>query len=171
MVDYKDSTGGEVENICTKPKENFVFLDNAKEIEVYYAAFLDNALEIEAGNHSKQCECVLCPSDCTEPFWVLLVETKYANDLQAAFNKEYDYPNNMIDQIIQTVAFFRSKNILPPKKRVHAILSFPNLIQDFSESFRAKCDPPIEQILLDHQILIRPTNKATIKTKKRLKLS
>lgn len=170
VVDYKKSTGGEVEINCEQPKEKSVFLDNFPQIEIYYRAFLDNALEIETGNYAKQCECILFPSVYDENNWILLIETKYTNDIKSAFDEEVDYPNAMIKQIISTVKFLRDNDILPQRKRVNAILSFPTLLEDFSETFYARCNPTIEDILYDHRILMRATNSAVIKSEKRIKL-
>lgn len=76
----------------------------------------------------------------------------------------------MIEQIIGCVNFFRDKDIIPRTKKVHAVLSFPTLIQDFSESFLLRCDLTPEEILENHKIIIRPSNKIQIKSNKRLKI-
>ncbi len=170
IVDYKNINGGEVELFCEEPLERSVFLDNQQPIEIFYDLFLDNALVIAPGNHSKQCECILFPTSLNDEDWILFIETKYANDIQAAFNKEADYPNCMIEQIIGCVNFFRDKDIIPKTKKVHAILSFPTLIQDFSESFLLRSDLTPEEILENHKIIIRPSNSIQIKSNKRLKI-
>tara|TARA_R110002020_G_scaffold180858_2_gene375569 strand:- start:222 stop:797 length:576 start_codon:yes stop_codon:yes gene_type:complete len=168
IVDYKDYNGGEVTLEDSKPEDiKFVHLTNEFEVEIVFDGFKENALPLEAGNHNSQCECLLFPSSCNESDWILFIETKYANDLKAAFNENYDYPNCMLRQIQETVSYFRDKEIIPKKKRVHAIVSFPNLIEEFS-GFFAK--DKIEGLLYEHQILLRPVNRGRIKSVKRIYL-
>jgi hypothetical protein len=172
VVDFKNTNGGDVEVLETIPKINYVHLSNNNNIEIYYDAFKDNALVLDLSNglYSKQCECVLFPSSCHITDWILFIETKYASDLKAAFNEKADYPNTMINQIISTVNYFRDKGILTTDRRVNAILSFPKLLEDFSESFFTRSEKTVEEILEKHKILLRATNEGSILSPKRIRI-
>jgi hypothetical protein len=100
----------------------------------------------------------------------LFIETKYSTNLENAFRKENDYPNCMINQIIETVKYFRAKGVIAENRRVNAIVSFPNLIDEFNATFFTG-ELSIEQILIDYKILIRATNSGIIKSEKRLTLN
>lgn len=152
-----------------------VELHNPLQVTVDFDAFPDNALPINAGNHEKQCECVLFPEGADQNEWVLFIETKYVESLQNAQKKEYGYPQLMVKQIKKTVAYFRAKHILSQEKRVHAIVSYPTVEEGFeSWCFPVKYDDgtteSIEDILIKDKIHIRATNSATIRSVKRLKL-
>lgn len=171
IVDYKDINGGDVELLVTQPTDvKFVYLDNFKPISIFFDGFRDNALPIDVGHYCRQCECVLFPKACNDNDWILFIETKYANDRKAAFNEVRDYPNSMIDQIIKTVTYFREKGIIDNKRRINAIVSFPNLIEEFNSTF-FKDDFTEIDILREYNILIRATNSALIKSEKRIVLN
>lgn len=145
-----------------------VRLMNTTAVPVIVDAFGENALVYTKKRKARQCECVIYPDDFKETDWVLFVEMKYAENEIAAFRKENDYPNNMIEQIKQTVQFFKDKKILPPEKVVYAIVSFPNLLATFNStlfSFNA-----INDIYLDYGIIIRGTNNAEIISSNDIKL-
>ncbi len=147
-----------------------VHIANPKKILVCFDGFKDNALPIDIGNCSEQCECVLFPDRCDETDWILFIENKYANDRVAAFRENRGYPNKMTDQIIETVKYFREKGIIAHDRRVWAIVSFPNLIEEFNSTI-FHGDLSIQDILLTHKIAIRGTNTATIISEKRIKLN
>lgn len=171
IVDYKDINGGDVELLESEPADaKHVYLENKQPIAIYFDGFKDNALPIGTGSQNKQCECVVFPATCKETDWILFVETKYANNLQAAFKQEYDYPRGMVKQIIETVKYFRDKGIIEQNRRVTAIVSFPNLIEVFN-SFVFREDLSEIDILLNHKILVRATNSATIISEKRITLN
>jgi hypothetical protein len=171
IVDYKNLNLREVTLLEEEPIEiKYVLLENKQPISVYFDGFVDNALPISTGNYSKQCECVLFPASCGEDDWILFIETKYSTNLENAFRKENDYPNCMINQIIETVKYFRAKGIIAENRRVNAIVSFPNLIDEFNATFFTG-ELSVEQILLDYKILIRATNSGIIKSEKRLTLN
>lgn len=168
IVDYKDLNGGDVMLLENEPNDiKFVHIENPPEIEIVFDGFKDNALPLGPGEHNSQCEGLLFPSSCGENDWILFVEAKYANNLQAALNKERDYPNCMINQISETVKYFRDKGIIPDKKRVHALVSFPNLVEQFNGFFSRN---RINHLLFNERIVLRPTNKAKIISPKRIDL-
>ena len=174
IVDYKNIRKGKV---CLLESEPFdiktVYLKNENEIAVLFDGFEENALPIGKGTYNRQCECVLFPEICNDSDWVLFIEAKYADNLVNAFREERDYPNCMVKQILETVEFFRSKGILKNGRRATAIVSFPNLIEEFNSTFFPvridNKDVSAEDILAEHNILIRATNTAQIKSPKRLK--
>ncbi len=171
IVDYKDINGGDVELLESEPADaKHVYLENKQPIAIYFDGFKDNALPVSVGVHNSQCECVVFPTSCKNSDWILFVETKYANNLQAAFKEEYDYPRGMVKQIIETVKYFRDKGIIAQKRRVTAIISFPNLIAAFN-SFVFTEDFSEIDILRKHRILVRATNSAIIKSEKRITLN
>lgn len=170
IVDYKNINGGSVILHKTKPMVDHVFIDNKKnEVPIFFDGFDDNALKISTGFYSKQCECVLFPQDNTTDYWILFVETKYVNNIKSAFDENHDYPNCMVNQIIETVDFFRNNGILDHNKTVNAIVSFPTLINDFSSTFFTG-SLSIEDIFINHKIKIRAKNTCKIISSKRIKI-
>lgn len=144
-----------------------VWVSNEKRIEVFFAGFGKNALKLTNSVYSKQCECVLFPTLCDPEKWVLFVETKYARDLQAAQKPQAKYPYKMLEQIRETVRYFRDKGIIDSDKIVHAVMSFPNLIENFEQwVFPIRQEDgtikSVMDILLQDKILVRATNKVTI---------
>ncbi len=171
LADYKDFNGGPVVISEAELADiRYVHVENPNLVSIYYDCFEENALEVEIGKYSRQCECVLFPCTEADSDWVLFVEMKYANDFANAFREARNYPFNMIDQIIKTVSFFRDKEILDPKKRASAIVSFPNLVQEFNSTFFSGQLSELD-ILKEHNILIRATNSARIISQKRLTLN
>ena len=59
IVDYKHIHNGIVDLHEQIPEVNFVHLSNINSVEVYFNGFLESALEIEVGNYSSQCECII----------------------------------------------------------------------------------------------------------------
>lgn len=170
VVDYKDLNRGDVVLLEAKPDDiKYVYLSNERKVEVYFDGFKDNALEISTGLYSSQCECVTFPTNCGETDWILFVETKYANNRANAFSEVNGYPHKMVDQIIETVKYFRDKKIIPENKKVSAIVSFPNLVEEFNSTLFTG-DLSIDDILTEHKIIIRGTNTARIISEKRIKL-
>lgn len=150
-------------------------IQNNNNIEIYFDGFKKNCLPLTHSTYSKQCECVLFPINCNQEEWVLFIETKYAKNLTAASKPQADYPYCMVRQIKATVTYFREKGIIANNKIVHAIISFPNLINNFdSWVFPIKHDGLEESVLdiLRHdKIIIRATNNARIINDKILILS
>lgn len=170
IVDYTNLNNGEVTLLEQSPIDiNAVKLTNNNLVKINFWGFEYNALENLPGNYSKQCECIISPESELENPWILFIETKYTNDLKSAFNENNNYPYCMIDQIKDTVDFFRTKEIISKDRRVHAIVSFPNLISEFNSTFFSG-DLSIINILHEYNILIRATNKGNIISEKRIKL-
>ncbi len=171
IIDYKNINRGGVEVLPNKPEHDCVHLINDKKVNVYYVAFKENALKVNTHEGQvKQCECVLFPSSLNAEDWILFIETKYTASLKTALDEKVDYPNTMIAQIISTVEYFRDNGILPTDKKVYAIVSFPKLIDQFSEAFFTRSKLTREEILIDYKILLSPTNKGVIKSQTRMKL-
>lgn len=171
IVDYKKLNNGDVVLLEEEPDDiKYVYLQNNNGISIYFDGFKDNALVIKDGEHSQQCECVLFPADCNGTDWVLFIECKYTYDLKTASDVKNGYPQKMISQIIETVSFFRSKGILDQKRRASAIVSFPNLMEEFNSTFFTGTLTELD-ILKEHNILVRATNSATIKSQKRITLN
>lgn len=72
----------------------------------------------------------------------------------------------MVRQIKETVSYFRMKGIISENKIVHAIIAFPNLMEEFNSwVFPIKHDGIEESILdirINDKIIIRATNHAQI---------
>ena len=168
VVDWANANGGNVEISGAQYNTiNAVHIENNPNISIFFDGFKKNALPITRNTYSKQCECVLFPIHCNTKEWVLFVETKYAADLQRAQKKEANYPYCMVKQIKETVKYFRDNGIISQDKVVHAIISFPNLIQEFNSwAFPIKHEDGMEESILDirinDKILIRATNHAQI---------
>lgn len=176
IVDWKDvdETRG-VEIFEKKPNEiNSVSLINDNKLVVTVDIFGENALPTGIGLQSEQCECIVFPSTHSTSDWILAIESKYANDEVAAFRIRKDdenYPEKMVSQIIKTVEYFRDKKIIERDKVVHAIISFPNLISDFSNTIFSYVDDEwsAENLLINKRIRIRGCNAANIISSKRIK--
>lgn len=171
VIDYKNINGGNVEVLENKPKHDCVHLINENNVKVYYVAFKENALKVNTQDGQvKQCECLLFPTSLNADDWVLFIETKYTSSLKTALDDKVDYPNTMIAQIISTVSYFRDIGILPADKKVFAIVSFPKLIEAFSEAFFTRSNLTREEISINYKILLSPTNEGMIKSQTRIKI-
>jgi hypothetical protein len=167
IIDHKKDDGGKVE-IHSEPQiSNAVQLYNPNKTPIYFDGFPDNAFQISPGAHLKQCECIVFPQTCMDDDWILVIETKYSANIETAFDEEIDYPNGMIDQVANTVAYLRDQNIIPKDKMVNALVSFPNLIDDFSAFFFSGT-PSVEDVLIEHKIKIRASNVATIRNRRNI---
>lgn len=170
LIDWKDITGENLKiydtHIVTHPETreriNGVIINNECNIRVNVDAFLENALCYSKRRRSKQCECIVYPVNAKMEEWILFIETKYANNFVAAFDSRNNYPNYAITQIKETVNFCREKSIIAPDKIVHAMVSFPNLCEQFS-AFVFPETETILDILQTDGIIIRATNLANIK--------
>ena len=158
-VPVNPNTGKLIHSVC---------LRNDSAMSILVDAFGENALQYSKKQKARQCECVLYPDNYKDTDWVLFVEMKYAENEIAAFRKENDYPNNMIEQIKQTVQFFKDKCILPQEKEVYAIVSFPNLLSAFNSTIFSI--DAINDFYLDYGIIIRGTNNAEIISSDNIKL-
>ena len=176
VKDLKAIGGGNAIIECTATGIAAVELQNPNSITVDFDSFPENALPLSEGNYESQCECVLFPEDSDVDEWVLFIETKYAKSLESVQCKEYDYPQQMVKQIKQTVAYFREKNIIAPDKKVYAIVSFPLIYEGyeswtFPERYDDGSEESVENIMDRYKIHIRATNYATIKNLKKIKLA
>lgn len=168
VVDWKNFTNENLkvhDSIPINPKTGqpiySVCLGNRSMLPVLVDAFGENALTYnQKKNRSKQCECVIYPDNYKETDWVLFIEMKYVKDETVAFSTENEYPNNTIEQIKQTVRFFKKNGILPADKEVYAIVSFPNLLLPFNSTIFGI--DVITNLRLDENIIIRGTNRAEI---------
>lgn len=177
VVDWKKtdtSRGVEATEEC--PDISHVCIHNTGNLLITFDGFEENALPIKKGLYCKQCECVLFPTK-SKKHWVLFIETKYADDWKLAFRKDSNYPRCMVEQVVETVKYFRKKGVLEEKQSIHAIVAFPNLIEDnYGEYFfnqLAEVEPnySIEKIQLNHNITLRACNAATVISEKEIKLS
>lgn len=177
IIDWKDYNGGIVEISGAKRDFiNAVHLLNNNNVEVLFDGFSENALPVKKGKCSKQCECILFPNNySSEEDWVLFIETKYAKNIMAAQNSDRRYPYCMVQQIKETVLYFRRKGIISEDKVVHAIISFPNLIAEFNSWVFPILHDGVEESILDilnnDNIIIRATNTASIIDERRLFLN
>ncbi|KAA6316293.1 hypothetical protein EZS27_033377 [termite gut metagenome] len=172
--DWKNTNSSRGVEVANSLSIKSVCLHNDKAIPIVFDGFGENALEEKKGHYCCQCECMLFPDNGSE-HWILLIETKYAGDETLAFRKESNYPNCMVEQIIATVDYFRRKNIIENKQKIHAIVSFPMVESDFHDRINAVLQESnetlsIEEIKEQHNIIIRGCNEATIISEKRIKL-
>jgi len=176
IVDWKDvdnTRGIEIFNE-SQTEISSVCLFNENNVKVIIDKFGENALPTSVGQQSEQCECIAFPSDMDGKIWVLAIETKYANNTEAAFKIKDDqnYPEKMVSQIISTVDYLRAKNIIKEKQQVHAIISFPKLVLDFNSTLFSfvKEEWSIENLIVTKKIRIKGCNSANIISGKRIKL-
>lgn len=171
--------------IDDKPDPNWasVVLDNSmpESLVVDADCFPENALpEDKAGIHASQCECIIFPADGIDDDWVLFVETKYTESAEIAKDEKVKYPKKMFTQIKSTISYFRRKEIIDANKRVHAIMSYPKLLEPFDgwnlpvevedEETGDVLQLTTEEILQRYKIHLRPTNHAQIISPKRIRL-
>lgn len=175
IVDWKsldNSKGVEVFN--ENPNEiSSVCLFNQNELSISIDAFKESALQNPDGTQVEQCECISFPTEYNESSWILAVETKYANDEEAAFKirKGQNYPKKMVSQIISTVDYFREHAIIKEDQMVHAIISFPNLVSDFNSTLFSLVpeEYSVENLIVSKKIRIKGCNAANIISPKRIK--
>lgn len=168
IVDYKNINKGGVELLIEEPQNiDGIKIQNSSNLEILFFGFKDNALHFDVGNHIEQCECILFPKIEKDTNWILFIEIKNTDTIKKA--KEH-YPEKMLSQVISTVDFFRKKEIIPVNKRVHAIVSFPSLLKNFSAYFFPNGNTPLTYIL-SHKIEFLPTNFVDIISNKRIKIS
>lgn len=176
IADWANKIDGNVEISGAKScLINSVSLKNDLNIQLFFDGFKKNSLPISRSVYSKQCECVLFPINCNTEEWVLFIETKYSQDLMHSQKKEANYPNKMVTQIKETVRYFRDNGIVPNDKVVYAIISFPNLVEEFGSWVfpiikKDGTEESILDILINDKIIIRATNKAQIINEKLLLL-
>lgn len=165
------------------PEWASVVLENAmpERLAIDVDCFPENALpNEEAGSHASQCECVIFPADGNDEDWLLFIETKYTDSEEVAQKDDVNYPKKMFSQIKSTVNYFRQKGIIASDKRVHAIMSYPKLLEPFDswnipledvdEETGDVLQLTTEEIMQRYKIHLRPTNHALIKSAKRIKL-
>lgn len=176
IVDWKDidnTQGVKVYN--TKQNEiNSVCLFNSKGLGVSIDAFGENALPISRGSQASQCECISFPSEFDNNSWILAIETKYANNEEAAFRireEDVNYPEKMVSQIISTVEYLRGKGFIEADRIIHAIISFPNLVSDFNSTLFSLVpeEYSVENLIVSKKIRIKGCNAANIISPKRIK--
>ncbi len=176
VVDWKniDNTRGIEIFSVTQDKIKSVCLFNENKTKVIFDKFGENALPISKGVQSEQCECIAFPSGSNEKIWILAIETKYANNEDAAFRIKADqnYPQKMVSQIVSTVDYLRAKSIIDEEQHVHAIISFPELVSDFNSTLFSyvKEEWSIENLIVTKKIRIKGCNSAKITSEKRIKL-
>ncbi len=176
VVDWKniDNTRGiEIFNV-TQSNIKSVCIFNENKIKVAFDKFGENALPISKGVQAEQCECIAFPSGSNEKIWILAIETKYANNEDAAFRIKADqnYPQKMVSQIVSTVDYLRAKSIIDEEQQVHAIISFPELVSDFNSTLFSyvKEEWSIENLIVNKKIRIKGCNSAKITSGKGIKL-
>lgn len=176
IVDWKDfdkARGIELFNVA-QDEISSVCLFNENNVKVTFDKFQENALPISVGKQSEQCECIAFPSVSDGKIWVLAIETKYANNEEAAFRIKDDqnYPKKMVSQIVSTVDYLRGKGIIAEEQHVFAIISFPELVSDFNSTLFSYVDGEwsIANLLVNKKIRIKGCNSAKITSAKRIKL-
>jgi hypothetical protein len=176
VVDWKDIDNSRgIEIFDKKPDDiNSVCLFNENKVEVTIDKFGENALPKSVGEQSGQCECIAFPFDLNGKYWILAIETKYANNEEAAFKIKDDqnYPEKMVSQIVATVDYLREKEIIAEEQRVHAIISFPKLVSDFNSTLFSfvKEEWSVEHLIVTKKIRIKGCNSAKITSAKRITL-
>lgn len=103
----------------------------------------------------------------------MAIETKYANDKEAAFRIRKDdvnYPEKMVSQIISTVKYLREKEIIENDRLVYAIISFPILVYDFNSTLFSLVpdEYSIENLIVKKRIRIMGCNAARICSTKKI---
>ena len=177
MIDWKDVNNGDVElSNEINPEMNHVHIANPHCLTIIFDAFPENTFPSKKkGQQNQQCECVLFPENCDKEEWILFIETKYAKRIESAMDERNNYPMKAINQIKETVLKFREMGIIDQNKVVNAIISFPNLLEEFNswvlDTNRLGEDFNILDLQLDYGIIIRGTNCVNIKSDKDLFLS
>ena len=182
-LSVNDQNRGIVIDANPDPEWSSVVLHNSMpdQLSVESDCFPENALpNEEVGSYASQCECVIFPADGNDDDWVLFIETKYTDNAETAQRSDVNYPKKMFSQIKSTVRYFRNKGILSENKKVHAIMSYPKLLEpfdswnfpleDIDEETGDVIQLTTEDVLQRYKIHLRSTNHALIKSAKRIKL-
>ncbi len=175
IVDWKDIDNTQGIKVYNEKHEEIssVCLFNSKELDISIDAFGENALPVSIGVQASQCECVSFPTNFKQNSWILALETKYANNKEAAFRIRKDdvnYPEKMVSQIISTVEYLREKEIIEKDRLVHAIISFPILVYDFNSTLFSLVpdEYSIENLIVNKRIRIMGCNAARIRSTKKI---
>lgn len=123
IADYTEKTQSarNIELHPAKPADiDTLEIKNDNKLQIAACIFGKQSLTDENDKEIKHCECVLFPTFPTINHWILFVEIKDCKPGNIS-----QYFNHAKEQIIETVSFFRKKNIIPENKKVHAVISFP----------------------------------------------
>ncbi len=168
VVDWKDENNGGITFTDYDAGRAGVKLFNPNQLFIVCDKFSENALPIKKGDYSSQCECVLFPKEesAADDHWVLFIELKYAKNDSNARSKQNMYPDKMVQQIKETVKYFRDKQILKTDKIVYAIVSFP-FLNDYNAWFDQNL---LSDAFANDRIIMRATNLAEIISRQILNL-
>jgi hypothetical protein len=162
----------DVEIVGKSPSIKSVCIHNHPKVPVYFDAFQDNALPVKKGICSPQCECMIWPTT-EKNCWILFVETKYAKNRKAALREDSDYPPKMVNQVLETVRYFRDRGMIDSKQTVHAIVSFPALEDNFHDELFDRLQGTqwsVECMKREYNIIVRGCNGAVIDSEKRIRV-
>ena len=186
VVDWKKH---DTENGCSPPRGvkvhgckqaiKGVCLRNLPPLDVSFCLFGENSLLTgDPSGQSLQCECVATPKPLASENWILVIETKYSDDLgeeqKKDEKKESVKRKNLlelaylaVDQIMVTVEYLRNRAVIESNRRVNAIVTFPSLAEDFNAWLFSWLD--VEDLVVTKKIKINISNTATIHSTKRIK--
>lgn len=167
IADYaSQENNGEVKCSSEKPKDiATVNLKNKNVIKICFQAFQNKALRFSRSRSSQQCECVLFPDSDNNKDWILFIETKYTNKTGAS-KYQNQKPSKALGQILDTVAYFRSKSIIKTDKLIHALIAYPKITKSFTNFINVLEINgeriSIARIKYKYNIIVRTSNVATI---------
>lgn len=177
IIDWKNTDVSQGVRVYSKKQLgiNSVCLFNDRKLDISIDAFEENALPLSNGKQASQCDCISFPYNYDDDVWILTIETKYANNFEAAFRirDDQNYPEKMVSQIVSTVDYFRAKKIIEKEKMVHAIISFPNLVSDFNSTLFSlvKEDWSVENLIVTKKIRIKGCNSVSVISNKRIRFN
>jgi hypothetical protein len=164
VIDYTARTQSErtVEVHNTKPDDiDALTLKNEARLNITASIFGEQCFVDAQNREIKHCEGVLYPANSNAGTWVLFVEIKDCKPKNIS-----GYFKSAKEQIIQTVALFRSRNLLETDKKVHAVISFPQNKTNFYHHLITQ--GMRQQFLHQHKIIIKGANMVAVKNDRSL---
>lgn len=160
VVDYTEKTKSVKGVDVLEPKPTDIdplIVHNPKEISITTSIFKSQCFMGADGLELKQCECVMYPTTSTVLTWVLFVEIKDCKPANASV-----YHKEIKEKFVVNIGFFREKGIIPPKKVVYAVASFPRKGKTNFHNHLIKATE-WKKFRDDHKIMIKGTNEITVK--------
>lgn len=159
VVDYTERTNSakSVEVLETRPTDIDPFIVyNPETLDITTTIFKPQCF-MDGKRELKQCEGVMYLSAHTPKSWIVFIEIKDCKPKNVP-----NYYNEVKEKFIVNINLFREKKIIPNDKIVYAIVSFPRKAKtNFHNHFIKATE--WKQFREKHKIMIKGTNKITIK--------
>ena len=164
VVDYTEKTNSKrsVELLETNPTDiDPLTVHNPNPLYITTTIFKPQCF-MDGKKELKQCECVMYLTANTPTSLVVFIEIKDCKPQNVSV-----YHKEIKEKFTVNINLFREKGIIPQDKVVYAIASFPRKEKtNFHNNFIKA--PEMKQFREKHKIMIRGTNKITVKNNERI---